>query len=143
MIFLHLFYFYALVLCNITLQLFRHLSSWWCQFTRGLNYVCWIFFWYGQLFAAGRPDRDGPYESPSWGRFFVRQFSLVSPLEFPAFGGIVCGWITGPSFAAFGRVIPWNQVVNRYLHTTEIRLMRQGTADLMRIVGKKIFKTKS
>lgn len=37
----------------------------------------------------------------------------------------------------------WNQVVNRYLHTTEIRLMRQGTADLMRIVGNKIFKTKS
>lgn len=37
----------------------------------------------------------------------------------------------------------WNQVVNRYLHTTEIRLMRQGTADLMRIVRNKIFKTKS
>jgi O-antigen/teichoic acid export membrane protein len=36
----------------------------------------------------------------------------------------------------------WNQVVNRYLHTTEIRLMRQGTADLMRIVGNKLFKTK-
>ena len=37
----------------------------------------------------------------------------------------------------------WNMVVNRYLHTTEIRLMRQGTADLMRIIGNKIFESKS
>mgnify|MGYP000396934297 CR=1 FL=1 len=28
-----------------------------------------------------------------------------------------------------------NQVVNRYLHTTEIGLMRQEMAELMRIVG--------
>ena len=35
----------------------------------------------------------------------------------------------------------WNQVVNRYLHTTEIKLMRQGTADLLRGIGNKIFKT--
>ncbi|WP_293989347.1 O-unit flippase-like protein [uncultured Megasphaera sp.] len=34
----------------------------------------------------------------------------------------------------------WNQVVNRYLHTTEIKLMRQGTAELMRMVGEKIFR---
>ncbi len=37
----------------------------------------------------------------------------------------------------------WNQVVNRYLHTTEFKLMRQGTADLMRIIGNKIFKSES
>lgn len=24
--------------------------------------------------------------------FFVKQFSLISPSEFPVFGGIVCGW---------------------------------------------------
>lgn len=34
----------------------------------------------------------------------------------------------------------WNQVVNRYLHTTEIELMRQGTADLLRIVVNKVFR---
>lgn len=45
-----------------------------------------------------------------------------------------------PYLASFGRVIPWNQVVNRYLRTTEIGLMRQGTAELMRIVGNRIFR---
>ena len=34
----------------------------------------------------------------------------------------------------------WNQVVNRYLHTTEIKLIRQGTADLLRIVVNKVFR---
>ena len=83
--------------------------------------------------------------------FFFKQFSLISPSEFPRItvgnfllsAGLFVAGITGSAFDAFGRVIPWNQVVNRYLHTTEIRLMRQGTADLMRIVGNKIFKTKS
>ena len=37
----------------------------------------------------------------------------------------------------------WNMMVNRYLHTTEIKLMRQGTADLVRIIGNKIFESKS
>lgn len=37
----------------------------------------------------------------------------------------------------------WNMVENRYLHTTEIKLMRQGMADLMRIIGNKIFKSES
>lgn len=36
----------------------------------------------------------------------------------------------------------WNMMVNWYLHTTEIKLMRQGTADLMRIIGSKIFESK-
>ena len=37
----------------------------------------------------------------------------------------------------------WNQVVNRYLHTTEIRLMRQRTYNLFFKIPNKIFKTKS
>lgn len=34
----------------------------------------------------------------------------------------------------------WNQVVNRYLETTEIGLMKSGTADLIRIVSDRIWK---
>jgi hypothetical protein len=34
----------------------------------------------------------------------------------------------------------WNQVVNRYLKTTEIGLMKSGTADLIRIVRDRIWK---
>ena len=116
------------------------------QFTQGPNYI----LRYGRLFVAGRLEQDGPYDGPDWGGFF-KQFSLISPSEFPRItvgnslfsAELFVAGITGPAFVAFGRVISWNQVVNRYLHTTEIRLMRQGTADLMRIVGNKLFKTKS
>lgn len=27
------------------------------------------FLWFGRLFTAGRPDRDGPYDGPEWGIF--------------------------------------------------------------------------
>ena len=34
----------------------------------------------------------------------------------------------------------WNQVVNRYLKTTEYRLMKQGTHDLWQIIRRKLMK---